>query len=187
MNISYEFRVRQPIEAVWAAFQDVPSVAQCLPGAELKEDKGGGVYAGAVKVKLGPMSAEFEGEAKVSPDAVSRRGHIEGKGVDRSGGSRGQMKVDYALIQLPDETRVTVDTEISLSGAIGQFGRSGIVEEMSRRLIDEFVECLEAKLAAETPEEANEIEASEVKGISLFFAALGSWLGNFFKRLFGRK
>ena len=82
---------------------------------------------------------------------------------------------------------MTVDAEISLSGAIGQFGRSGIVEEMSRRLVDEFVECLEAKLAAETPEEALEIEASEVKGISLFLAALGSWIGKFFKCLVGKK
>jgi hypothetical protein len=61
-----------------------------------------------------------------------------------------------------------------------------LVEEMSRRLIDEFVECLHAKMDAETPEEADEIKASEVKGISLFFSALGSWLGSLFKRLFKR-
>lgn len=187
MKISNEFEVERPIDVVWDAFQDVPSVAQCLPGAEITEDKGGNVYAGAVEVKLGPMSPRFEGEAKISPDEPTRSGHIEGKGVDRSGGSRGQVDVSYRLAESAGHTRVYVDADIKLSGAIAQFGRTGLVEEMSKRLIDEFVYCLHAKLDASTPEQAATIEAGEVKGFSLFLASLTSWIGNLFKRLLGRK
>ncbi len=187
MKMTQEFEVGRSPDAVWEFFQNVPDVAQCLPGAELTEDKGDGGYAGKVSIKLGPMSASFEGEAQVTPDPATKTAHIAGKGVDRRGGSRGQVKVDYRVE--PDEAgaKVTVDADITLSGAIAQFGRTGLINEMSKRLISEFVECLEKKLAAETKEEAATIQASEVKGISLFFASLGTWIGNLFKRLFGRK
>ncbi len=94
MKISNEFKVMRPVDAVWDMFQDVPSLVQCLPGAELTEDKGGGAHGGYVEVKLGPMSAKFEGEATISPDAASRSGHMSGKGADQAGGSRGQVQVD---------------------------------------------------------------------------------------------
>ena len=77
MKIEHEFTVESPPDKVWEFFQDVPSVADCLPGAELTEDKGGNVYAGSVSVKLGPMTAAFEGEATISPDPVARRDLIE--------------------------------------------------------------------------------------------------------------
>lgn len=186
MKISNEFEVKRPIDTVWETFQDVPTVAECLPGATITEDKGGNAYAGAVEVKLGPMSAKFEGEAKISPDEPTRSGRIEGKGVDRSGGSRGQVDVDYRLAEAGSVTRVFVDADIKLSGAIAQFGRTGLVEEMSKRLIDDFVYCLHAKLDADTPEEAASVRAGEVKGFSLFLASFASWIGKFFKRLLGR-
>jgi len=187
MKISNEFEVARPVDTVWEFFQDVPSVAQCLPGAELTDDKGDGVYAGSVSVKLGPMSAMFEGEATVTPDPAARSARIAGKGVDRRGGSRGQVKVDYRLDAVDSGTRVTVDADVTLAGSAAQFGRTGLVNEMSSRLIGEFVECLEKKLEAATPEEAAAVTAGEVKGISLLLASLVSWMARFFKRLFGRQ
>jgi carbon monoxide dehydrogenase subunit G len=186
MKISHEFTVQRPIGAVWALFQDVPAVAQCLPGAELLEDKGDGTYVGKVSVKLGPMSATFEGEATVEPDEAQRQASIQGKGVDRRGGSRGQVNVEYRLAEMAGATQVNLDAEVTLSGAAAQFGRGGLINEMSTRLIGEFVECLEAKLAAGTVEEAAEIEAEEVRGISLFFSSLAATIVRFFKRLLGR-
>jgi carbon-monoxide dehydrogenase small subunit len=186
MKISHEFQVHRPIEAVWAMFQDIPAVAHCLPGAELTEDLGGGVYTGVLEVKLGPMTSKFEGEAKVATNEPAHSATIEGKGADRAGGSRGVVDVSYHLASTEGHTRVFVDADIKLSGAIAQFGRTGLVEEMSRRLIDEFVFCLHAKLDAETPEEAASIKAGEVKGFSLFFSSLVSWVGKLFRRLFSR-
>lgn len=186
MKISEVIEVQAPPAEVWELFQDVPELAQCLPGAELTEDKGDGTYAGRVSVKLGPMTATFEGEAKVSSDPEARSGSVSGKGVDKSGGSVGQVKVAYQLEDLDGGgTKVDVDSDIILSGAAAQFGRTGLIKEMSSRLIGEFVQCLEAKLAATTPEEASQVQASDVKGFSLFLASLGSSIAAFFRRLFG--
>lgn len=187
MRMTHEFEVGRDVGAVWSFFQDVPSVAQCLPGAELTEDKGDGVYAGKVSVKLGPMTATFEGEAKVTPDQADHSATIDGKGVDRRGGSRGQVKVLYRLAKSGSGTKVSIDADVVLSGAAAQFGRTGLINEMSTRLINEFVQCLEAKLGAESSEEAAEIKADEVEGFTLFLASLGSWIGRLFRRLFGSK
>lgn len=180
MEINKEFEVARPVATVWDLFQDVPQVAQCLPGAELTEERGDGSYAGKLSVKLGPMSADFDGEATVEVDESNRVGTVSGKGADRRGGSRGRVKVTYALSEADGGTKVVVDADIHLSGAAAQFGRVGLINEMSGRLITDFVECLEAKLAAETVEEAAQVEASEVQGIALLFQSLWAWI----KRLF---
>ncbi len=186
MKITEVIEVGRDIDQVWALFQDVPELARCLPGAELTEDKGGGVYAGSVGAKLGPMTANFEGEATVTSDAESRSGNVNGKGTDRRGGSVGQVKMNYAMEPVEGGTKITVDAEVILSGAAAQFGRTGLIKEMSSRLIGEFVACVEAKLAAETVEEAAEVQAAEVQGVSLFFSSLIATIVNFFKRLMGR-
>ncbi len=185
MKITEVIDVARPVEQVWELFQDVPELARCLPGADVTEDKGDGVYAGKVSAKLGPMTATFEGEATMTSDAASRTGAVVGKGADRQGGSMGQVKMQYGLEAIETGTRINVDADIILSGAAAQFGRTGLIKEMSNRLIAEFVKCLDAKLAAETPQAAAEVAAPEVKGVSLFFSSLASTVGNFFKRLFG--
>ena len=149
------------------------------------EDLGDFRYAGKVEAKLGPMTATFEGEATVTPDAESKTGHIEGKGADRRGGSRGQVKVDYRMEDADGGTRVSIDADVTLSGSAAQFGRTGLIKELSGRLVAEFVECLEAKLAATTVEEAAEIKSAEVKGFSLFLSSLFAPITRFFKRIFG--
>lgn len=183
MQITHSFDVARPLPAVWDLFQDVPSVAQCLPGATLEESKGGGVYEGKISVKLGPISATFEGEAKISADPANHTALIDGKGVDRRGGSRGQVKVTYALTEKEAAaTHVTIDADISLAGPAAQFGRTGLIDEMSRRLISDFVGCLEQKMAAPSEEAAASIEAGEVKPFRLFWSSLLSWLRNLFHK-----
>jgi len=183
VKIEETITVDRPVEAVWALFQDVEQLARCLPGADLTEDKGGGVYGGRVAAKLGPMTATFEGECTVTTDAASLSGEVKGKGTDRAGGSVGQVDMKYTIT--PAEgggSTVAVDADVVLSGAAAQFGRTGLIREMSRRLIDEFVRCVEAKLAAETAAEAAAVQAAEVKGLRLFLASLWSWLKGLFKR-----
>ena len=182
MKILQEFVVPRPPEVVWSFFQDVPSVAQCLPGAELLARSEDGSYEGRLAVKLGPMTAAFEGKATVIPDEASRSAIIEGKGVDKKGGSRGQVKVLYAIAPEGEGSKVSIDADVTLSGPAAQFGRTGLINEMSKRLIQEFVSCLEGKLEAGSVEEAEAIQASEVRGISLFFTSLWAWI----KRLLGR-
>jgi carbon monoxide dehydrogenase subunit G len=186
VKISETIEVSSPPDKVWDLFQNVPELATCLPGAELTEDKGDGKYAGSVSTKLGPMTATFEGEATVAADPTTRTGNVSGKGVDRRGGSQGQMKMQYAVTATETGTRVTVDADVMLAGAAAQFGRTGLIQEMSKRLIGEFVECVEAKLAAATVEEAAAVSAGEVKGMSLFFSSLWATVVKFVKRILGR-
>ena len=182
MKISQEFVVGRDTDAVWAFFQEIPSVARCLPGAELAGQGEDGSYEGKLTARLGPMTASFEGTATVDADPATRSARIEGRGVDRKGGSRGQVVVDYRLASEEQGTRVEVDADVTLSGPAAQFGRTGLINEMSRRLIAEFVECLEATLEAATPEEAAAISAPEVKGIRLFFAALWASIKRLFRK-----
>lgn len=182
MKINHDFEVSQPVPVVWGFFQDVPTVAECLPGAELTEDKGDGVYAGRVSAKLGPLSASFEGEATVVADPDTHSASIKGKGVDKRGGSRGRMSVVYRLTEAAGGTAVEIEADVNLAGAAAQFGRSGLIREISNRLIGEFAQCLEAKLGAVTAEEAAAVQAGEVKGLQLFFQTLGARIKGMFSR-----
>ena len=187
MKITEIIQVTQSPERVWELFQDVPSLSRCLPGAELTADLGDGEYEGVVSAKMGPMTANFEGRATVTSDADSRTGTINGKGNDKRGGSMGRVKIDYSVEASDDGgTRVTVEGNVQLSGAAAQFGRTGLIKDMSKRLITEFVSCVEEKLAAETVEEAAEVVADKVQGIRLLFSSLGSSISRLLRKLFGR-
>ena len=186
MKITDVFDVERDVESVWALFEDVPGLAHCLPGAELTEDHGDGRYSGRVDAKLGPITAMFEGEATVGSNASTRSGTVVGKGVDRRGGSRAQLKVAYSLESTPSGTRVTVDADVMLSGAAAQFGRVGLLKELTGRIISEFVHCLELKLAAPTPEAAAAVQAPEVKGLSLLLASMLAPVTRLLRRLFSK-
>ena len=187
MDITEQFVVAQRIDAVWPLFQDVLELARCLPGAELTKDNGDGTYEGSVSVKLGPISASFVGKATVEFDHDANRIDIKGRGVDRSGGSQGRVDVGVDL-EATDQshTSVMITAAVQLAGPIAQFGRTGLVNEVSKRLIDDFSDCIHAKLDAATPEEAATVEASDVKGLSLFFASTWGAFTNWARNLFGK-
>jgi len=183
MNITERFTVGKPIDSVWGLFQDIPELALCLPGAELDSDNGDGTYDGKVAVKVGPISASFVGKATVEFDHDAYTISINGRGVDRSGGSQGRVDVTVALTPGDaGDTDVQIDAAVQLAGPIAQFGRTGLVNEVSKRLIGEFSECVHAKLDAATPEEASTIAATDVKGLSLFFTSLWAIVKGWFKK-----
>lgn len=176
MRIHHEFSVDQSVDAVWEFFQDIPAVADCLPGAVVEEARGDNVYAGTVSVKLGPITALFEGEAAIAVDADARSARISGQGTDRRGGSRGRVTVDYALAAATaGRTAARIDADVALSGPAAQFGRAGLIDEISKRLIQDFVVCLEAKLRAPTVEESEQVTAPDVNAIGVLFSGLWSW------------
>ncbi len=193
MKISRSFEVNQPPDVVWALFQDVPALAECMPGASLTQDKGDGVYAGQVAIRLGPFTAAFEGEATHRPDPQARTGHADGKGFDRKGGSRTKLSMDYAVRESGGATEVDVDAQVQLSGPIAQFGRAGVIEETANLLIGQFVANIEKKLsseqeshdtpdvAARSPEAAEPVPADNaVNGLAL----LRVIITGYFKKLF---
>jgi carbon monoxide dehydrogenase subunit G len=195
VKIAQKFTVARPLDEVWAFFQDVPAVARCMPGAELTEDKGDGSFAGKVKVRLGPFGANFEGEAKVSADPAGHSGHVEGKGVDKRGGSRSRMVMDYRLAPADGGTEVTVDADITLAGAIAQFGRTSLIQETANILVQDFVRALEAELAPAVSVAPAAAKASEGQGKAqpeprpigaglVALRAFWAWLANLLRGLF---
>lgn len=187
MRFRNAFVVGRDIQSVWELFEDAASVVQCMPGAELTAERGDGVYAGLVSVKLGPLNPTFEGEATTVYDAALREIRLDGSGIDRKGGSRGRVSVLAGLHEDNGSTTVAVDANITLSGAAARFGRTGLMEEMANRLITEFVSCLEAKLAADTKVAAADVRADEVRGFSLLLASIGGWFSRMLRRLRGRR
>lgn len=181
-EIRQTFVVERPVATVWDFFQDVAAVADCMPGVELLEDLGGGSYKGRMKVKLGPITAQFQGDATIKElDEATRTGTISAKGVDRQGGSRASAQVRYLLNDAGDTTTVGIQADITLQGPMAQFGRTGLIEEVSGLLTKEFVDCLGAKLAAGSAAEAAEVRAGDVKGFRLFLQSLWGWFRSRFR------
>ncbi|MEA2433938.1 MAG: uncharacterized protein QOG54_1395 [Actinomycetota bacterium] len=180
-QIKQTFTVQEPVTKVWQLFQDVPAVAACMPGVELLSDLGGGAYEGKMGVRLGPIKASFLGEATLTEtDDLTYVGAISAKGVDKQGGSRASAKVRYALTGEGASTNVDIQADLSLQGPMAQFGRTGLIQEVTAQLTKEFAQCLEAKLRAETAEQAAQVQSSEVKGFRIFFKSLGAWLKGIF-------
>lgn len=186
MKIHQDFRVDAPKAKVWKAFHDVTSVVECLPGAELLGTDDDGRYRGKLSARLGPISTSFEGTATVTFDDETSTVTIKGSGVDRRGGSRGQVMVVCDVADADTGTKVGMEADITLSGAAAQFGRTGLISEISQRLISDFARCLEGKLAA-TPEVAATIVAPRPAGLALVSASLWSRLRALIRQVFRRK
>jgi carbon monoxide dehydrogenase subunit G len=151
MKITNEFTVDTPIDRAWALLTDLEAIAPCLPGAQLT-GVDGDVYKGKVKVKVGPVISEFAGTARFAEkDDAAYRGVIDAKGRDARSAGNAAAVVTAQLRPDGDRTLVSVDTDLKISGKLAQFG-SGMIKEVSGKLLAQFVTNLEAKLAAQETE-----------------------------------
>lgn len=183
-QIQSQVSIARPPDLVWDSFKDVRFVAECMPGVELKEQKDENTFTGSLRSKIGAISTNFEGEANiVERDDESRAGKIEAKGVDRKGGSRASATVTYRVLPVDEGSTVDIVADIKLQGALAQFGRSGLLQDISDQLMKEFADTLQKRLSATTPAAAAEIKPREVRPLSLLFSTL--WMR--LKRLFKRK
>ena len=130
----------------------MPAVASCLPRAELVEFRDDGVQRGSLRSSLGPFKASFEGEATIKTDPETRSGHIGVRGVDKRGGSHSRMTLDYRFNERAGATRVDIDVDLTLSGPIAQFGRTGLVTETANVLIADFARNLEDRISTSCPD-----------------------------------
>lgn len=186
-TFNQSFVVSHPIDVVWDFFGDISGVASCLPGASLNGDPVDGHVEGQMKVKVGPISAEFQGVADVTRDEATRTGTIDGSGKDKRSNSATRGLVRYAVKEgdTPGQTRVDVGIGFTLTGALAQFSRSGLVQDVAGRLIAMFVRNLEAKLSGNT--EAIQGEAPGLDAVSLVLDVVKGRLKNLFSRLFGSR
>jgi aerobic carbon-monoxide dehydrogenase small subunit len=182
------FAIAHPVEEVWAFFGRVEDVATCLPGASLDGGEKDGVVNGKMRVKVGPISAEFSGVAQITRDEAAHRGAIVGSGRDTRSNSATRGIVAYSV--KPDEggagARVDVDVGYTLTGMLAQFGRSGLVQDIASRLTAAFARNLEARLSAGDDAGRSPPSAPELNAGSLITTVLLGRVKDFIRRIFGR-
>jgi carbon-monoxide dehydrogenase small subunit len=148
IEIRQSFVIARPQAEVWSFLDDIARVVPCMPGATLSAVRGDRLR-GQLAIKLGPIAATFDGEARVVRDAATQRGMILGAGRDRLGASRASAELEYQLRpeQVAAATRVDITVRALLLGPLAQFGRSGIVSDLAARITDMFARNLERRLA----------------------------------------
>jgi uncharacterized protein len=147
MKIANQFTVSAPIEQAWDVLCDLEQVIPLMPGAQLTGHEGDD-YLGKVKVKVGPVTSEFSGKVRFAElDRDLHRAVIDGKGKESRGTGNAAATVTAQLQADGERTNVTVDTDLKIVGKLAQFG-SGMLQQVSEKLLGQFVESLEAELAA---------------------------------------
>ncbi|MBE52035.1 MAG: carbon monoxide dehydrogenase [Acidimicrobiaceae bacterium] len=151
MELSNEIDVNAPIEEVWKAFNTPERIAPCLPGAELQEVDGDN-FNGLVKIKVGPITAQYKGTATyLDKDESSQKVVIKGDGRDTRGAGNASATITAILTEVSSNTtNVNVHTELTITGKVAQFGR-GAISDVSGKLMTQFAKNLEQLL--ETPSE----------------------------------
>lgn len=209
MLIENEFTVAAPMDRLWAHLLDVERIAPCMPGAELTETIDDRHWKGKVNVKFGPVALSFAGTVEMTErDDETHRAVLHAKGMEAKGKGAANATVTSWLEPAADaQTTVKMTADIALTGAAAQLSR-GLLPEISKKLTQQFADCLEATINAEqaaatTPAPALAGEAAEaavpsapapapapvaakhVGGIGLGLAAIWAVIKNFFSRLFG--
>jgi carbon monoxide dehydrogenase subunit G len=189
MDLNHQFEVPVPVEEAWKILTDVERIAPCLPGAELQEVEGD-TYRGVVKVKVGPIQAQFKGQASfVERDDTAHKAVLKGEGRDTGGKGNASAVITAQLSALsPTNTECKVHTDLSITGKVAQFGR-GAMADISEKILAQFVVNLNELIATQpasspaptdvaapvtTPvaaEGVRKIEGPEAKPIDLLDAA----------------
>lgn len=144
MELSNEFVVHVPIARAWAVLTDVETIAPCLPGAQLEEVEGN-EYRGGVKIKVGPITAAYKGKATfLEKDDVNHVAKLRGEGRDSKGQGNASVTITMRLTDVDGaSTKVNIHNDLSISGKVAQFARASVLSEVSEKLLNQFVSCLE--------------------------------------------
>lgn len=171
MDLENSFEVAADRATAWRVLNDVERIAPCLPGAQLEEIDGE-EYKGNVKVKVGPVTAQYKGKATfIEQNEAEGKVVIKGAGRDSRGAGNANALITATLHEIDaNNTRVDVHTDLSITGKAAQFGR-GVMADVSAKLMGQFAENLQEVLAeeqagdtdaaADAPEEAAATAASE--------------------------
>jgi carbon monoxide dehydrogenase subunit G len=142
MDLNHEFIVNVPVNDAWLILTDLERIAPCLPGAQLTEVEGD-IYRGQVKIKVGPIVAQFKGQASfVTRDDAAHTASLKGEGRDTTGKGTASAIITAQLTSVtPTSTKCTVVTNLTISGKVAQFGR-GALADVSDKLLAQFSENL---------------------------------------------
>jgi uncharacterized protein len=152
MKLEQSFEVQAPIDQVWTALTDLERVAPCLPGAAITGHDEDGTYHGTFQVKLGPATAAYRGTIKIDEvDETSHRATLKARGTDKRGQGGASATIVNTLSSVEGGTRVEAVTDFSITGRLAAFGRGGMMQDISNRLMRDFATCLQSRLAGESP------------------------------------
>jgi carbon monoxide dehydrogenase subunit G len=163
MRIENVVEVDAPMDRVWALVNDIPRVAPCMPGAALTGVVDERTYEGTVAVKLGPLRMSYKGKVVVEEvDEAARSARLAASGKDTKGAGTARAAVETRLEPVGDtRTRMSVVSDVQLTGRVASFGRGGAINDVATRLFGEFAECLRATLESEGGAPAAEAPAVE--------------------------
>src|SRR5262245_64519327 len=165
VKIEDQFRVDVPIEEAWRVLLDVERIAPCMPGAQLQEIEGD-EYRGVVKVKVGPITAQYKGAARIiEADESTRRIVLKGEGRDTRRQGNASATVTVVLAAAGAGTQVSVDTDLNVTGKVAQFGR-GVMADVSSKLLGQFVACLESNVLSGNGSSSEAAAATETAAAS---------------------
>jgi uncharacterized protein len=163
MELTNEFTVDVPVEQAWAVLTDLERIAPCMPGAQLQEVSGDD-YLGVVRVKVGPVTAEYRGKAQfLERDTAAHKAVLRAEGRETRGQGNASATITAQLESSGSATHVSVVTDLSISGRVAQFGR-GVLADVSNKLLGQFVQQLETTVlnqgASAQPQPPGEPEAA---------------------------
>jgi uncharacterized protein len=181
ITLTESFRVDAPIERVWRYLIDPQQVARCLPGAEILEMESARAFRGAIKVRVGPVTASFQGKAELAEvDESQYRVRLTGSGRDAAGGNTATLRMTSTLRAVDGATEVRVESSVDLAGRLMQFGR-GMVQEVSRQIFAQFAACVQSSIPMPTVERPA-APVKPVSAIPLAFRALWAFIRRAFRR-----
>ena len=153
MELNHNFTVNVPVAEAWKILTNVELIAPCLPGAQLQEVEGD-TYRGVVKVKVGPIQAQFKGQASfLERNDVDHKAVLKGEGRDTGGKGNASALITAQLTSISaTSTKVEVNTDLAITGKVAQFGR-GAMADISDKLLAQFSENLNT-LISEIPSDA---------------------------------
>jgi carbon-monoxide dehydrogenase small subunit len=185
-TLQQSFSVAHAPAKVFALFDDIAAVASCLPGATLTGTPRPERVEGAIRVRIGPISANFYGAARVERTEADLSGRIIGIGRDQRSRSTTQGEIRYRLVPQGDDTATRVELSIgySLTGMLAQVGRSGLVRDLAARLVAEFAGNLDRRLSGNAT--SLPAAAADLNGVSLLLGLLRERAATFVRRLTGR-
>ena len=169
MKLEQSFDVAAPLDRVWAALIDVEHVAPCLPGAAVTGRNDDGSYNGTFKVKIGPTSASYTG--KLAMEDVDEKAHtatMQAQGTDKRGQGGAKATIFSAVSDAGNgATHVEVVTDYHITGRLARFGRGGMIEEISNRLLTQFAQSLQASLTGDDVPAGEEAAAEQAAAESV--------------------
>jgi carbon monoxide dehydrogenase subunit G len=160
MKLENEFTVPASIDQAWAVLLDVPRVAPCLPGATVEPGGGeDGVFKGAMKIKIGPITASYKGTVKIEEtDEAAHRVAMKAQAKDARGQGTAAATITSTMEEVADGTKVHVVTDMRITGPAASFGR-GVMQDVSAKLMGRFADCLAEEMRSDGAAAAPEAEA----------------------------